>query len=83
MDFRLLPCKVHMAERVYLARLGDLQDWPEETLRGGTWGYKSRLASVSDGAISSLAPPPRQRRCGPDSTGDHGMIGFGFFLCRD
>lgn len=30
MELRLLPCKVHTAERVYLARLDDLHDWPEE-----------------------------------------------------
>ena len=29
MELRLLPCKVHTAERVYVARLDDLQDWPE------------------------------------------------------
>jgi hypothetical protein len=58
MELRLLSCKVHTAEHVYLARLDDLRDWPEEIdlkSRYFTLLLAIDARKIEDGAVISFA----------------------------
>jgi hypothetical protein len=63
MELRLLPCKVPTAERVYLARLDELQEWPEEIDLKSRY-FSLSLAMDAPRRFAGVAPfvfPRRQR----------------------